>query len=172
MFAEIDGAPISREQLDELEALRIPLANGERSFSDIVAEFKLELSHDRLFYMSLWITPEFSPKRFATYFFAAMAPEEQRGVHDGSELVDSFWCRPAKLAEYAQTREYSVLPPTWINADHFARHNSIAEALDALEGLKIAPIKRAEPEQEGDKLRLSYEVNGIRYSQLVDKSLM
>ena len=53
------------------------------------------LAVDRLVYLSHWLTPLGRPKRFDTRFFVAEAPPAQVAAHDGTELVEQRWLRPA-----------------------------------------------------------------------------
>ena len=75
---------------------------GARGPRDPLAELAraedLELACDLLVPFAHWITPEFMPKRFDTWFFLVDAPADQVAVHDGHESVDSLWITPGGRA--------------------------------------------------------------------------
>jgi hypothetical protein len=78
-----------------------------------------------------WITPEFMPKRFDTWFFLVAAPEDQVAVHDGREGVDSVWIRPADAIAEAEAGRRIIIFPTLLNVQKLGRSASVAEALAA-----------------------------------------
>jgi len=103
------------------------LHRGERSLLDLCEAFGLRLAVDRLAYLSHWITPPIRPKRFDTRFFIAHAPQQQTALHDGTEMVEQLWLRPADaLAERATLK---LLTPTQKTLELLARHEHAAPLL-------------------------------------------
>src|SRR5436305_7785999 len=72
-----------------------------------------------------WITPEFEPRRFDTYFFLARLPERQRTRDVGGEAAHVLWGRPAALADLP------MLPPTLVTLRQLAVYDSVGAALAA-----------------------------------------
>ena len=68
------------------------------------------LAVDRLIYLSHWITPVGRPKRFDTRFFLAVAPPRQTAAHDGTEMVEQLWLRPADALH--ESKALKLLTPT------------------------------------------------------------
>ena len=63
-----------------------------------------------LAYLSHWLTPLGRPKRFDTRFFIAAAPPAQTAAHDGTEMVEQLWLRPADAL--ARSATLKLLTPT------------------------------------------------------------
>ena len=99
---------------------------GERTLDEFCAEFGLALAVDRLVYLSHWITPLGRPKRFDTRFFLAVAPALQTALHDGTEMVEQRWLRPADaLLESAALK---LLTPTQKSLELLSRFDTAAAA--------------------------------------------
>ncbi|MEP7058667.1 MAG: MBL fold metallo-hydrolase [Caldimonas sp.] len=125
-----DGALV---EIDETSAARLTpwrgaLHRGERSLHDFCSEFGLRLAVDRLIYLSHWITPVGRAKRFDTRFFLAVAPAAQIGAHDGTEMVEQLWLRPADaLLESAALK---LLTPTQKTLELLTLFSTVAALLD------------------------------------------
>jgi 8-oxo-dGTP pyrophosphatase MutT (NUDIX family) len=96
-----------------------------------------------LVWFSHWTPPEISPKRFATYFFAAPAPDGSITV-DGGEIHEHRWLGPAEAMALRNAGELELSPPTWITLEHLNRFTSTDEVL--------AAMRRAEPEYFATRL--------------------
>lgn len=71
-----------------------------------------------------WTTPKGVPKRFATWFFAAVADDDHIVRHDGSEMVDSLWVSPREALAMHRRHEIDLLPPTFVSLyqiSHFTK---------------------------------------------------
>lgn len=103
---------------------RSTLHRGERRLGEFCKELGIALAVDRLIYLSHWITPLGRPKRFDTRFFLAVAPPVQTAAHDGTEMVEQLWLRPADaLLESAALK---LLTPTLKTLELLARFASLA----------------------------------------------
>jgi 8-oxo-dGTP pyrophosphatase MutT (NUDIX family) len=118
--AELRAVEARHRTALEGHALRLP---------ELTAAEDLELACDRLVPFAHWITPEFMPKRFDTWFFLVAAPADQVAVHDGHESVDSLWLRPADAVVEAETGRRTIIFPTLLNLKKLGRAASVAEAL-------------------------------------------
>lgn len=95
-------------------------------------EAGLQLSPDTLVPISRWITPEVSPRRFDTWFYAAGAPEGARVAVDGREIMGHRWIEAeAALAAHAEG-VVRLAPPTFVTVHWLRGHRRVADALDAL----------------------------------------
>lgn len=84
-----------------------------------------------LVWFSHWTPPEISPKRFATWFFAAPAPEG--AVHvDGGEIHDHAWMTPAEAMARRNALDIVLSPPTWITLEQLVGFASVDEAMTTL----------------------------------------
>ncbi|HEX7435340.1 MAG TPA: MBL fold metallo-hydrolase [Caldimonas sp.] len=115
-------------ELDDPAAARLApwrgtLHRGERRLGEFCKELGIALAVDRLIYLSHWITPLGRPKRFDTRFFLAVAPPVQTAAHDGTEMVEQLWLRPADaLLESAALK---LLTPTLKTLELLGRFASL-----------------------------------------------
>jgi 8-oxo-dGTP pyrophosphatase MutT (NUDIX family) len=129
---------------------RARLLADELGLADLAEAEDLELATDCLVPFAHWITPEFMPRRFDTYFFLVEAPPGQSAVHDGGESVDSTWTTPAAALAEAEAGSRTIIFPTLLNLRKLGRSRSVAEAL---ERARQAPLVTVLPrvERRGDR---------------------
>jgi 8-oxo-dGTP pyrophosphatase MutT (NUDIX family) len=92
--------------------VREGLVSRELSLAEVLVERHLVLRSDLIVAKAHWLTPVFEPRRFDTWFFAAVMPEHQVADGETSEAEIAEWVVPEDLfKEYAAGRA-SLLPPT------------------------------------------------------------
>jgi 8-oxo-dGTP pyrophosphatase MutT (NUDIX family) len=124
------AALVDAARLARIEAAHRAALNDRRlAFADLVAQEDLVLALDLLVPFSHWVTPLRMPKRFDTHFFLALAPDDQAGLHDGREAVDSIWIDPRQAIAEARGGRYKILFPTERNLIRLARSARAADAL-------------------------------------------
>jgi 8-oxo-dGTP pyrophosphatase MutT (NUDIX family) len=111
---------------DDWEAARQDLEARRTGFADLLAGRRLTLRSDLLLPWSRWITPEFEPRRFDTYFFVALLPEGQRTRDVSGEADHTLWIRPADALARAETGELNMLPPTMVTLAQVAAAGDLA----------------------------------------------
>ncbi|MFC4016890.1 NUDIX hydrolase [Micromonospora sp. GCM10011542] len=111
---------------DDWEAARQDLEGRRVGFAALLAERRLTLRSDLLLPWSRWITPEFEPRRFDTYFFVALLPEGQRTRDVSGEADHTLWIRPADALARAQAGELTMLPPTMVTLAQVAAAGDLA----------------------------------------------
>jgi 8-oxo-dGTP pyrophosphatase MutT (NUDIX family) len=128
-----DSAALARD--------RHALLTGTTSFGELLGGLGLMLRADLLTPWARWVTPEASPRRFDTWFFAAAlppgqtaalaAPAESRddGEPDHGESDQGTWLRSAGALESARTGEITLLPPTAVTLGELARYDSVTAVL-------------------------------------------
>ncbi len=117
-------------RVDEIAAAhRLPLAEGQTTFEQILAAEDLVLALDLLVPFAHWITPVNLAKRFDTHFFIAAAPADQVGRHDGHELVDSVWLTPQGAVEANASGRFKVVFPTMRNLIKLGHNRSVEAAM-------------------------------------------
>jgi len=119
----------------------------EGAFVAHLAGLGLSPDHAALTPFAHWVTPLHSPKRFDTHFFLARAPQGQEAVHDGHEMVEAVWMRPAEALEEAEAGRRTLVFPTRLNLGRLARHRRMQDALDAA---RTTPIVTVMPEPVPD----------------------
>jgi hypothetical protein len=95
-----------------------------------------------------WITPEVSPRRFDTWFFATALPPGQLAALAAAagpeaqqapgEADSGTWLRPSAALEAARAGEITLLPPTAVTLAELAAHQDVASIL--AERRVIAPL--------------------------------
>jgi 8-oxo-dGTP pyrophosphatase MutT (NUDIX family) len=109
---------------------RSRLARHEESLAAVLARRELVLRADWLGLRSRWLTPEFEPRRYDTFFFAALAPKGQSPDADTLEAAGGGWMRPEQVIADADGDKILLLAPTAYNLAHLASAAS-AEAFVA-----------------------------------------
>jgi 8-oxo-dGTP pyrophosphatase MutT (NUDIX family) len=96
-------------------------------------ESALVVDLESLVWFAHWTPPSIAPKRFATFFFAAPAPDGTVRV-DGGEIHGHAWLTPADAMRRRNALELELSPPTWITLEQLAPFATTAEALATLAG--------------------------------------
>jgi 8-oxo-dGTP pyrophosphatase MutT (NUDIX family) len=99
-----------------------------------------------------WVTPEFQPKRFDTWFFVAVAPAGQMATHDGIENSESAWTDPADAIEMCRRGDISLPPPTWTTLRKLSSFPTVDDVVSWAREARIVPVKPAVIEREDDRL--------------------
>lgn len=119
---------------EQWQAARRALVSREIGFAEFLAERGLLLRSDLLRPWARWITPEFEPRRFDTYFFLAALPAEQETGWVCGEADDEAWLPPAEALRRYAAGEIGLLPPTEVALRELAPHPAVADALAAAAG--------------------------------------
>jgi 8-oxo-dGTP pyrophosphatase MutT (NUDIX family) len=109
--------------------LREQLVAGERRWSQLLREHRLQVACDALHYIGHWETPLQLPKRFSARFFVAAKPAGQQAQHDGDELTDGRWMSAADVLAHARDKAMQVRFPTLKNLQLIAQHESLPDLL-------------------------------------------
>jgi 8-oxo-dGTP pyrophosphatase MutT (NUDIX family) len=150
-------------QLDERAGqARDPVAKGERPFLDLVRELGVKPDLTGLVRFARWITPAMMPKRFDTWFYAAVAPDEQLATADGWETVDAEWIAPAEALRLAEAGERKVIFPTRMNLQLLAESRDAAEAAAAAQARPVVTVEPRVEQREGGGVLVIPADAGIR----------
>ena len=109
------------------EADRLELESGRTGLAELLAVRGLPLRSDLLAPWARWLTPEFEPRRYDTYFFLARLPEGQQTRSAGPEAAHTAWLSPAEAARLP------MLPPTAYTLRQLCEYQDIESALAAAE---------------------------------------
>lgn len=94
------------------------LVSHETSLADVLKRHGLALRADLLGLRSHWLTPEFEPRRYDTYFFAVLAPTGQEPDSRTSEADRAGWVDPQAMFDRAAQGLVRLVPPTAYNLAH------------------------------------------------------
>jgi len=114
-----------------LAADRHALLTGTTTLGEVLGRRGLVLRTDLLTPWARWITPEVSPRRFDTWFFAAALPAGQtataapEGHADPGESESGTWLRPGAALEAAEAGKITLLPPTAVTLRELAAHQDV-----------------------------------------------
>ncbi|MEV6739154.1 NUDIX hydrolase [Streptomyces sp. NPDC051104] len=122
------------------EADRAALVARDLSFAEFLERRGLVLRSDLLGAWTRWITPEFEPRRYDTWFFVAALPEGQRTRNASTEADTTVWIRPAEAAAAYDKGELLMMPPTIATLRQLIGCATAAEALKAAPGRELTPV--------------------------------
>jgi 8-oxo-dGTP pyrophosphatase MutT (NUDIX family) len=141
-----------------LAADRHALLTGATTFGEVLGRRGLVLRTDLLTPWARWITPEVSPRRFDTWFFAAALPPGQtataapEGHADPGESESGTWLRPGAALDAAEAGQITLLPPTAVTLRELGAHQDVDGIL--ARRMTIAPRLPRVVVEDG-KVRLS-----------------
>lgn len=98
---------------------------------EVAEETGVRLGDADLVPWTRWITPEFEPRRYDTYFFVSALPDGQQPGDLSGEADRTEWVRPADALERMEAGEMLMLPPTSVTLGELARHDSVESVLAA-----------------------------------------
>lgn len=132
------------------EADRVAVHRRELTLTELLDRRDLRLRDDLLFPWARWITPEFEPRRFDTWFFVAALPPAQTARDVSGEADRTMWISPAAADGLA------MLPPTRAMLDGLSPYQSISEVLAASRNRDAAApvMPRLELTEDGGVLHL------------------
>ncbi|MGW0701499.1 NUDIX hydrolase [Streptomyces sp. NPDC002867] len=140
---------------DDWEADRQALVDRDVSFAEFLDRRGLVLRSDLLGAWARWITPEFEPRRYDTWFFVAALPEGQRTRNASTEAESTVWIRPADATAGYDKGELLMMPPTIATLRTLRQYETAAQALEAAAGQDMAPVL-ANARLEGGEVVLSW----------------
>ncbi|GIU88694.1 MAG: hypothetical protein KatS3mg009_3209 [Acidimicrobiia bacterium] len=131
----IDPDDYGDDPTDEAAAARRAAAR------EAMEEAGLDVDPDALVHLSNWTTPELSPKRFATWFFAGPV-RGGSAVADGEETDALRWFRPEEALAARDAGEIELAPPQYVTLLTLRGYPTVAAALtaiDAAEAVEFLP---------------------------------
>jgi 8-oxo-dGTP pyrophosphatase MutT (NUDIX family) len=127
------------------EEVRVALLDHSIALADLLAREQFVLRSDLLRPWARWLTPEFEPRRFDTYFFLARLPSGQTTRDVGGEATQSVWQSATEIAFLP------MLPPTVHTLRQLATYDTIEDAFAAAAGRDVTtPVQpRLEVDPDG-----------------------
>lgn len=111
------------EDTDELATARRAAAREAQE------EAGLAIAPGDLVPFSHWVPPPQAPRRFATWFFLAGAPQAAEVVIDGGEIHEHRWMEPADALRRRDAGEIELAPPTWVTLWRLSHARDVAAAV-------------------------------------------
>ena len=119
---------------DDWESDRVALESRDLSFTEFLDRRGLVLRSDLLGAWSGWLTPEFEPRRYRTWFFVASLPAGQVTRDVSSESSSVTWMGALDAASSVDAGQLLMLPPTYLTCLEVGLHSSPREVLAAAAG--------------------------------------
>ena len=126
------GGRIDPDDYDAEDPEDVLKAATRAAVRETSEEAGLVIDDADLVWFSHWTPPSISPKRFATWFFAAPAPDGVVSI-DGGEIHDHQWIAPRTAMELRNKGEIELGPPTWITLEQLKDFSSASLAMAALD---------------------------------------
>ncbi|MFJ4368208.1 NUDIX hydrolase [Streptomyces chartreusis] len=136
---------------EDWETDRAALVARDLSFAEFLDRRGLALRSDLLGAWTRWITPEFEPRRYDTWFFVAALPEGQRTRNASTEADRTVWIRPTDAAASYDKGELLMMPPTIATLRQLTPYDSAAQTLTAAPDRDLTPVlARARLGEDGE----------------------
>jgi len=119
------------------EADRAALESHDLAFTAFLERRGLVLRTDLLAVWDAWLTPAFEPKRYRTWFFAAILPEGQVTRDVSTESASVSWTAAAEAVAAADAGDLMLMPPTYLNCLAVAQHPDPGAVLAAARGRRV-----------------------------------
>jgi 8-oxo-dGTP pyrophosphatase MutT (NUDIX family) len=140
---------------DDWEADREALVARAFSFAEFLDRRDLVLRSDLLGAWARWITPEFEPRRYDTFFFVAALPEGQRTRNASTEADRTVWIAPGEATAGYDKGDLLMMPPTIATLRQLSPYGSAADALASAPERDLTPVL-AQARFEDGELVLSW----------------
>jgi 8-oxo-dGTP pyrophosphatase MutT (NUDIX family) len=173
---------------DHLDSADINQAARNAAARETLEEAGIVTTPDEFIWFAHWTPPPSTPKRFATWFFAARAEGHEVAI-DGGEIQDHAWLNPTDALARHAAGEIDLAPPTWITLHQLSLADSAGQALERLaageprifltrlgklaDGTRIAMWEGDagyagyDPEAPGERHRLVLAQGGFRFENTV-----
>ncbi len=109
---------------DRIGADDVEGAARNAAVREAAEEAGLVVAPSSLAFISHWTPPAIAPKRYATWFFVAPAPEGAV-IIDGGEIHDSAWMGANDALSRRDALEIELAPPTWMTLDYLRRFDDL-----------------------------------------------
>ena len=132
---DVDGA--------DWESERRRVVARDLTMTALLDDRSLRLRDDLLLPWARWVTPDFEPRRFDTWFFVALLPQAQTARDVSGEADRTTWISPAAADGL------EMLPPTRSMLDDLRAYHSMAEVIAAVRDATTPVMPRVELTPDG-----------------------
>ena len=121
------SGPLARVDDPEWLEVRRRLVSREVALADVLRDRGLVLRSDLIVAKAHWVTPVFEPRRYDTWFFAALMPPFQVADGETTEADQAGWVVPEELLREYAAGSALMLPPTVICVEQVREASSAAD---------------------------------------------
>jgi 8-oxo-dGTP pyrophosphatase MutT (NUDIX family) len=129
--------PLAQVEDERWRQVRADLVSRGASLGQVLAGNGLVLRSDLIAAKAHWLTPVFEPRRFDTWFFAALMPTHQLADGDTSEAEEAGWMVPDDLLREYAAGSALMLPPTVVCVEQIRDAASAADFVMHTEHLPL-----------------------------------
>jgi 8-oxo-dGTP pyrophosphatase MutT (NUDIX family) len=133
-------------------SVREAVDQGRLSFLKVVRDLGEKVDLAALTTFAHWITPEFAPKRFDTWFYIAKAPADQLALSNGRETVDAVWISPQEAIRMGDAGERTVVFPTRMNLQLLGEARDAADAVNRANARRVVTVLPKVEERDGGRV--------------------
>lgn len=133
----VDQSDYEQPPLEQVWSARLGRPEAEAravvraAVREVAEETGVRLQPADLVPWTRWITPEFEPRRYDTYFFCASLGDGQDPADISGEADRTEWLQPADALARMAAAEIFMLPPTSITLGELAGYESVVNVLAA-----------------------------------------
>lgn len=127
LASESADGPLVDPQDGTWAGVREGLVSRELALAEVLHQRNLVLRSDLIVAKAHWLTPVFEPRRYDTWFFAALMPSHQVADGETSEAEVAEWVVPGELLESYAAGLASMLPPTVVCVEEIRDAPSAAD---------------------------------------------
>lgn len=149
------------------ETRRAAVLGRSMSFAQMLRQESLVLRADLLTPVARWITPEYEPRRYDTFFFAARMPAGQQADGRTTEAYSSRWSTAAAALQQHRAGPGTLMPPTQVLAEQMARAHTVGDFLR--EPRSLVPVL-PQPVDLGDRLVMRAPIDAHGHALPVDRA--
>ena len=117
--------------------IRRALVDRRIALADVLRDKGLVLRSDLIVAKAHWVTPVFEPRRYDTWFFAALMPPFQVADGETSEADEATWVVPDDLLREYAAGSALMLPPTVVCVEEIRDAPSAAAVVVHSESLPL-----------------------------------
>jgi len=112
----------------------VDVAARNAAVRETLEEAGIAAEADEFVWFAHWTPPPSTPKRFATWFFAARAHDHAVSI-DGGEIQNHAWLSPSQALARHAAGEIDLAPPTWVTLYQLSQGTDVAAVLTRLGAL-------------------------------------
>jgi 8-oxo-dGTP pyrophosphatase MutT (NUDIX family) len=116
------------DDADRVGASDLETAARRAAAREAAEEADLVIEAETMEFISHWLPPGLAPKRYATWFFVAPAPEGVVTI-DGGEIHDSAWLSAGDALAKRDLGELELAPPTWMTLRYLAEFATVVDLM-------------------------------------------
>jgi 8-oxo-dGTP pyrophosphatase MutT (NUDIX family) len=131
------SGPLATVEGPEWREVRLGLVERRLSLADVLHDRGLVLRSDLVVAKAHWLTPVFEPRRYDTWFFAALMPRWQVADGETTEADHADWFVPSELLRAYAAGSALMLPPTVICVEEIRDAPSAAAVVVHSESLPL-----------------------------------